>query len=148
MSITTKAGDKGLTALFTGDRVVKFSPIVEANGTLDELDSFIGEAKHHVPGEMVEVLERIQVQLYDLMAELASRGKYTKVGEEETKWLEGLIHRYEADVQLRPSSCPVRPLEVQSLTCAGRWQEGPRGGLQDLSSTTALETTPWSTLTG
>ncbi len=106
MSITTKAGDKGLTALFTGDRVVKFSPIVEANGTLDELDSFIGEAKHHVPGEMVEVLERIQVQLYDLMAELASRGKYTKVGEEETKWLEELIHRYEADIQLKAFVLP------------------------------------------
>jgi ATP:cob(I)alamin adenosyltransferase len=101
MSITTKTGDRGLTGLFTGDRVAKFSPIMEANGTIDELDSFLGEAKHHVPEEMFEIIERIQAQLYDLMAEIASRGKYTKVGDEEVRWLEGLIHRYEEEVQLR-----------------------------------------------
>ncbi|ASJ09152.1 cobalamin adenosyltransferase [Thermococcus siculi] len=106
MSITTKTGDKGLTGLFTGDRVAKFSPIMEANGTIDELDSFIGEAKHYVPEEMVEILERIQVQLYDLMAELASKGKYSKVGEEDMKWLEDLIHEYEEEVQLRAFVLP------------------------------------------
>ncbi|MBP1913041.1 cob(I)yrinic acid a,c-diamide adenosyltransferase [Thermococcus stetteri] len=106
MSITTKTGDKGLTGLFTGDRVAKFSPIMEANGSIDELDSFIGEAKHHVPEEMVEILERIQVQLYDLMAELASKGKYSKVGEEDVKWLEELIHRYEEEVQLKSFVLP------------------------------------------
>ena len=111
MSITTKTGDKGLTGLFTGDRVAKYSPIMEANGNIDELDSFLGEAKHHVPGEMAEVLEKIQVQLYDLMAELASKGKYAKVGDEEVKWLEELIHKYEDEVQLRafvlPGSTPA-----------------------------------------
>jgi cob(I)alamin adenosyltransferase len=106
VSITTKTGDKGLTVLFTGDRVVKFSPIMEANGTIDELDSFIGEAKHYVPGEMVEILEKIQVQLYDLMAELASKGKYSKVGEEDVKWLERLIHKYEEEVQLKAFVLP------------------------------------------
>ncbi|NPA47362.1 MAG: cob(I)yrinic acid a,c-diamide adenosyltransferase [Thermococci archaeon] len=111
MSITTKTGDKGLTGLFTGDRVAKHSPIMEANGNIDELDSFLGEAKHHVPEEMREILERVQVQLYDLMAELASKGKYAKVGEDEIRWLEELIHRYEGEVQLRafvlPGSTPV-----------------------------------------
>ncbi|NJE03355.1 cob(I)yrinic acid a,c-diamide adenosyltransferase [Thermococcus sp. MV11] len=106
MSITTKTGDKGLTGLFTGDRVAKFSPVMEANGTIDELDSFLGEAKHYVPEEMVEILEKIQVQLYDLMAELASRGKYAKVGKEEVEWLEGLISRYEEEVQLRTFVLP------------------------------------------
>ncbi len=107
MSITTKTGDKGLTGLFTGDRVAKFSPIMEANGTIDELDSFIGgEAKHYVPEEMAETLERIQVQLYDLMAELASKRKYAKVGEEDVKWLEELIHRYEEEVQLKSFVLP------------------------------------------
>ncbi|AFL94297.1 cobalamin adenosyltransferase like protein [Thermococcus cleftensis] len=106
MSITTKTGDKGLTGLFTSDRVAKFSPVMEANGTIDELDSFLGEAKHYVPEEMVEILEKIQVQLYDLMAELASRGKYAKVGKEEVEWLEGLISRYEGEVQLRAFVLP------------------------------------------
>lgn len=101
MPITTKTGDKGLTGLFTGDRVAKYSPVMEANGTIDELDSFLGEAKHYVPEEMEGILEKIQVQLYDLMAELASRGKYAKVGDEEVRWLEELIRRYEEEVQLR-----------------------------------------------
>ncbi len=111
MRITTKTGDKGLTGLFTGDRVAKFSPIMEANGMIDELDSFLGEAKHYVPGEMAEILEKIQIQLYDLMAELASKGKYSKIGEEEIGWLEGLIHEYEEEVRLRvfvlPGSTPA-----------------------------------------
>lgn len=101
MGITTKTGDKGLTGLFTGGRVAKFSPIMEANGTIDELDSFLGEAKHYVPEEMVEILEKIQIQLYDLMAELASKGKYTKVGTEEVEWLERLIQKYEKEFQLK-----------------------------------------------
>ncbi|WP_258084444.1 cob(I)yrinic acid a,c-diamide adenosyltransferase [Thermococcus thermotolerans] len=101
MPITTKTGDRGLTGLFTGDRVAKFSPIMDANGTIDELDSFLGEAKHYVPEEMAEILEKIQVQLYDLMAELASKGKHAKVNEEDVRWLEGLIHRYEKEVQLK-----------------------------------------------
>ncbi|WP_297535070.1 cob(I)yrinic acid a,c-diamide adenosyltransferase [Thermococcus sp.] len=106
MPVTTKTGDKGLTGLFTGDRVAKFSPVMEANGDIDELDSFIGEAKHYVPEEMREILERIQVQLYDLMAELASKGKYAKVGEDEIRWLEELTGRYEEELQLRAFVLP------------------------------------------
>lgn len=106
MPVTTKTGDKGLTGLFTGDRVAKFSPVMEANGDIDELDSFIGEAKHYVPEEMRETLERIQVQLYDLMAELASKGKYAKVGEDEIRWLEELTGRYEEELQLRAFVLP------------------------------------------
>ncbi len=115
MSITTKTGDRGLTGLFTGDRVAKFSPIMEANGTIDELDSFLGEAKHYVPGEMAESLERIQAQLYDLMAEIASRGRYTKVDDGEIGWLEGLIHRYEEEVQLRVFVLPGSTLGSAKL---------------------------------
>ncbi|ASI98823.1 cob(I)yrinic acid a,c-diamide adenosyltransferase [Thermococcus celer] len=106
MSITTKTGDKGLTGLFTGERVAKYSPVMEANGTIDELDSFIGEAKHYVPEDMAGTLERIQVHLYDLMAELASKGKYSKIGDEEVRWLEGLIEKYEAEFQFKAFVLP------------------------------------------
>ncbi len=115
MAITTKAGDKGLTGLFTGERVAKFSPAMEANGSIDELDSFLGEAKHYVPDEMGRVLEKIQVQLYDLMAEIASKGEYSKVGEGEVKWLEDLIHTYEAEVQLKAFVLPGSTLASAKL---------------------------------
>ncbi len=101
MSVTTKTGDKGLTGLFTGDRVAKYSPIMEANGTIDELDSFLGEAMHYVPEEMAGIIERIQVQLYELMGELASKGKYSKIGDKEIRWLEELISKYEEEFQMR-----------------------------------------------
>ncbi|RLF78202.1 ATP:cob(I)alamin adenosyltransferase [Palaeococcus sp. (in: euryarchaeotes)] len=100
MGITTKTGDKGLTGIFTGERIAKFSPIVETNGTIDELGSFLGEAKHYVDEDLQGILEKVQVDLYSLMAEIASKGKYKKVGEEEIKWLESLITEFEKEVKL------------------------------------------------
>ncbi|MDR3626664.1 MAG: ATP:cob(I)alamin adenosyltransferase, partial [Ignavibacteriaceae bacterium] len=40
--IYTKTGDKGDTGLFGGKRVPKHSIRIEAYGTVDELNSFIG----------------------------------------------------------------------------------------------------------
>lgn len=100
MPITTKTGDKGTTGIFTGERIVKFAPIVEANGTIDELSSFLGEAKHYLDEELKEILEKIQVELYSLMAEIASKGEYKKVGEEEIRRLEELIEKFESEVKL------------------------------------------------
>lgn len=100
MPVTTKRGDRGTTGIFTGERVVKVSPIIEANGTIDELGSFIGEAKHHVDDELREILETIQRHLYSLMAEIASKGEYKQVGEEEVRWLEELTARFEGEVKL------------------------------------------------
>ena len=100
MSITTKTGDKGTTRIFTGDRIAKFSPIIEANGTIDEVSSFLGEAKHYVDEELKEILEKIQVELYSLMAEIASKGEYKKIGEKEISYLEGLIKKFEENVKL------------------------------------------------
>ena len=47
MSIATKTGDKGETSLLTGERVRKDDKRVEAYGTMDELNSFLGDAKHY-----------------------------------------------------------------------------------------------------
>ncbi|RLF80754.1 cob(I)yrinic acid a,c-diamide adenosyltransferase [Thermococci archaeon] len=100
MPITTKTGDKGTTGIFTGERIAKFSPIIEANGIIDELSSFLGEAKHYVDEELGEVLENIQMELYSLMTEIASKGEYKKVGEKEIARLEELIKKFEREVKL------------------------------------------------
>jgi len=42
MSIITKTGDEGTTGLWSGERIGKDSPRVEAYGTIDELSSALG----------------------------------------------------------------------------------------------------------
>ena len=42
MSISTRTGDEGTTALMFGSRVSKTDPRVEAYGTVDELNSALG----------------------------------------------------------------------------------------------------------
>ncbi len=42
MKIYTKTGDKGQTSLISGERVAKFDDRIEAYGTVDELNSFVG----------------------------------------------------------------------------------------------------------
>lgn len=75
MRVTTKIGDKGTTRLYTGDEVWKDSPIIEANGTLDELTSFLGEARHYVDKEFQQIIDKIQEDLYKIMGEIGSKGK-------------------------------------------------------------------------
>jgi cob(I)alamin adenosyltransferase len=48
MSIYTKTGDDGTTALYGGKRISKGDPKVEAYGSIDELTSFIGLVISHL----------------------------------------------------------------------------------------------------
>jgi len=76
MKIYTKTGDKGETSILTGERVPKNSPIIEAYGTIDELNSFIGLAAAETQNiEIKKLLEKIQNQLFLVGADLASPDK-------------------------------------------------------------------------
>lgn len=68
--IYTRSGDAGTTALGNGDRVAKHNDRVEAYGTTDELNAFIGVARLEATGETDEALARIQNDLFDLGADL------------------------------------------------------------------------------
>jgi cob(I)alamin adenosyltransferase len=75
VKIYTKAGDGGQTALFGGQTVGKDVPRVEAYGTLDELNACLGLALASSPGlpaDIAALLTRIQSELFDLGAELAT----------------------------------------------------------------------------
>ena len=54
MKIYTKTGDSGDTGLFGGGRVPKSHPRVDAYGTVDELNSFVGLAVVTVLDEGVQ----------------------------------------------------------------------------------------------
>lgn len=68
--IYTRTGDAGTTALGNGHRVAKYDPRVEAYGTVDELNSFVGVARLEAKRETDNALSRIQNDLFDLGADL------------------------------------------------------------------------------
>ena len=70
--IYTRGGDAGETSLGEGTRVRKTDPRIEAYGTVDELNAFIGLAlSGGAPAELRPWLEQIQNDLFDLGADLA-----------------------------------------------------------------------------
>ena len=73
MKIYTKTGDNGETGLFGGERVFKDSLRISAQGTVDELNSFIGLAVTKVKNEDVkQALLKIQNYLFTVGADLAT----------------------------------------------------------------------------
>lgn len=73
MSIATKAGDAGQTKLLFGTEVSKADLQVEAYGTLDELNAFLGLSRAHCADfKAAEILEQLQRETFIVGAELAS----------------------------------------------------------------------------
>lgn len=73
MSIYTRTGDDGTTALFGGKRLSKADIQIEAYGTLDELTTVLGIFIAYIPDRKeVSFVETIQRDLYTLMGFLAS----------------------------------------------------------------------------
>ena len=68
--IYTRTGDKGETALGSGERVPKYALRIEAFGTVDETNAAIGVARLAAEGELDAMLARIQNDLFDLGADL------------------------------------------------------------------------------
>jgi cob(I)alamin adenosyltransferase len=63
--IYTRTGDQGQTSLIGGTRVPKFHPRIEAYGTIDELNSYIGLIRDQEIGEHYrEILLEIQDRLF------------------------------------------------------------------------------------
>jgi cob(I)alamin adenosyltransferase len=85
MSIATKTGDKGTTALMYGRRVSKTDPRVDAYGSVDELNAALGLVRATAADGMVrETVFAIQKELIIVMGELAvadkDRERYVKDG--------------------------------------------------------------------
>ncbi len=71
--IYTKTGDKGETALFGGRRVPKSHLRVDAYGTVDELNAFIGLLRDATQDPAVKtILATVQHRLFTVGAHLAS----------------------------------------------------------------------------
>jgi cob(I)alamin adenosyltransferase len=70
--IYTRGGDGGETSLVDGSRLPKHAPRIEAYGTVDETNATIGLARLHTSGDADDMLSRIQNDLFDLGADLAT----------------------------------------------------------------------------
>jgi len=96
MRIYTRTGDKGKTSII-GGRVDKDDVRVEAYGTVDELNSFVGKLVSELDGEkfadVLADLEKIQHELFDMGADLAnvSKARESKLAEDAVGYLEERI---------------------------------------------------------
>jgi cob(I)alamin adenosyltransferase len=94
--IYTRAGDRGETSLGDGRRVPKTDPRIEAYGTVDELNSFLGMvlAASDLSEEFRPWLERVQNDLFDVGADLCvplgGERERLRVTQGQVEWLEGL----------------------------------------------------------
>jgi cob(I)alamin adenosyltransferase len=61
------SGDRGTTSLFSGERVSKIHPRIEACGDVDELNSVIGVVIAHLPADGAELADEIRGIQSDLM---------------------------------------------------------------------------------
>lgn len=70
--VYTRQGDAGTTALAGGQRVEKDSLRIEAYGTVDELNAFVGVARAEAPAPLAAILLRVQHELFNLGSILAT----------------------------------------------------------------------------
>lgn len=100
MSIYTRSGDKGETSVI-GGRVAKDDIRVEAYGTIDELNGFVGQARsmmnEEIFADLAEQLLEIQHELFDCGSDLAyvslDQGKYKVVAgmtQRLERWIDSL----------------------------------------------------------
>src|SRR5687767_2820609 len=70
--IYTKTGDKGTTSLIGGTKVLKSHLRIEAYGTVDELNSYIGLCRDLVTDEQNRaILQEVQDRLFTIGSSLA-----------------------------------------------------------------------------
>jgi cob(I)alamin adenosyltransferase len=129
MSIVTKTGDQGTTALMYKRRVSKCHPRVEAYGAVDELNAAIGLARASAQHDFVRKnLLAIQKELVGLMGELATavedlpryvKDGYPSVTGDMTTRLEGIAHEIEsAGVSFKGWATPGATIAAAALDMA------------------------------
>ena len=108
--IYTKTGDDGTTGLVSGPRRLKHDLRVDAYGTVDETNSCLGLARLHTAEMPVldAMLERIQNDLFDLGADLATPDSGKPLDYEPLRIVEAQVTRIEREIdQLNANLSPL-----------------------------------------
>jgi cob(I)alamin adenosyltransferase len=103
LRIYTRTGDDGTTGLFGGGRVLKSHPLIEAYGTVDELNAALGIVLSlPLPEEVAEHVRQISSWLFVLGADLATPANAVpsapRIQEQHVRWLEERIDAYQAEL--------------------------------------------------
>ncbi len=110
MKVYTKTGDKGTTLLIGGTRVPKHHIKIEAYGTVDELNSFLGLLRDQIDPTYHDEIVQIQNKLFTLGSFLAldpekenlpggkPRLDIKPIDNEDVKFLEEKIDNMEAEL--------------------------------------------------
>ncbi|OJY74044.1 MULTISPECIES: cob(I)yrinic acid a,c-diamide adenosyltransferase [unclassified Rhizobium] len=100
--IYTKTGDDGTTGLAAGPRRLKHDLRVESYGTVDETNSAVGVARLHTSDmpDLDAMLMRIQNDLFDLGADLATPETDEPLAYEPLRIVEHQVERLEHDIDL------------------------------------------------
>ena len=107
--IYTRTGDKGTTGLARGERRKKHDLRVEAYGTVDETNACVGLARLHTEGEVDAMLSRIQNELFDLGADLATPETEKPLPYEPLRILDAQVERLEREIdRLNEALSPLR----------------------------------------
>ncbi len=120
MKIYTKTGDKGQTSLVGGTRISKTELRIEAYGTVDELNSYVGLVRDQaVNNDRKDILKEIQDRLFTIGSILASEPEQTKkripdLHESDIELLEKEMDRM--DESLEPMRFFILPGGHQSVS--------------------------------
>ncbi len=110
--IYTKTGDDGTTALGSGERRVKNDLRIEAYGTVDETNAVVGLVRLHTGDaapELDKVLSRIQNDLFDLGADLATPDTGEDLGYEPLRITDAQVKAIEEAIDvLNKELSPLR----------------------------------------
>jgi cob(I)alamin adenosyltransferase len=123
--IYTRTGDAGTTALATGERRSKHDLRVSTYGTVDETNACLGLARLHCATENPHVdamLGRIQNDLFDLGAELASPDTGKPLAWEPLRIVQGQVERLEREIdELNAELAPLRSFVLPGGTATGTY---------------------------
>ena len=106
--IYTRTGDAGTTRLATGAEVSKSDARVEAYGAVDETNACVGLVRLHTDGDPAfdAMLARIQNELFDLGADLATPAKPDEQEGEALRILDSQVARLEAEIDAMNANLP------------------------------------------
>ena len=118
--IYTRTGDKGTTALASGERRPKYDLRIAAYGTVDETNACLGLARLHTAGhEVDEMLGRIQNDLFDLGADLATVETDKPLPYEPLRVTQAQVDRLEQEIdRLNAPMSPLRSFVLPGGTPA------------------------------